>query len=75
MCKQVTIEEFLEKNKDCMRATWIAYDPKWKWLTFISEEKPSYTEEGWNDTGICLDDDFNLVSFKGNWKNSLMKIK
>ena len=70
--KQITIYEFLERNKDIIKGNYVAYEPKVGWLVF--REKPtSYVYEWFG--GIMISDSFNIAPFDGDWKDSLIKVE
>lgn len=73
--KQITIYEFLERNKDVFKAGWVAMDECGEWWWF--EKKPHVDDnEWWNVAGglRCLSC-FNIAPFDGDWKDSLIKVE
>lgn len=71
----ITIEEFLERNKDCIKKGWVAYDTGWGWQWF--EEKPTFVrkkywaENGRDSFSVTL---FDIAPFGGNPKDSLREV-
>lgn len=72
----ITIDEFLKRNKDCIKKGWIAYDTGWGWQWF--EEKPTFVRKkywaenrcGWS-VSLTI---FNISPFEGNPKDSLREV-
>lgn len=70
--KQITIYEFLERNKDIIKDGWVAMDKDgaWDWYDI----KPHIDDNVWfGDFGdlYC----FNIAPFDGDWKDSLIKVE
>ena len=81
--KQITIYEFLEKNKDVIKDGWVAMnkDKSWNWFNDCPTRGyhiANYTPIGWygrlgtQETSLCC---FNIAPFDGDWKDSLIKVE
>lgn len=75
--KQITIYEFLKKNEDVIKDGWVAMDKDGEWCWFSN--KPYKRTDMWvlRDLGgwQALTRAFNIASFDGDWKDSLIKIE
>lgn len=76
--KQITIYEFLERNKDVIKDGYVAMnkDKSWNWFNNCPKNGDHwngwYGKVGTQETSLCC---FNIASFDGDWKDSLIKIK
>ena len=72
----ITIDEFLERNKDCIKKGWVCYDEDTGWNIF--EDKPQYSScweveiypKCWSSLEM-----FDIAPFKGNPEDSLRKVR
>lgn len=72
--KQITIYEFLKKNKDILEDGWVAMDKNGGWFWY--DIKPYLDDnEWWNNEKTCGLFCFNIAPFDGDWKDSLIKVE
>lgn len=81
--KQITIYEFLEKNKGAIKDGYVAMnkDGGWNWFNDCPVRvyhTANYDPIGWygslgtQRTSLCC---FNIAPFDGSWKDSLIKVE
>ena len=77
--KQITIYEFLEKNKDVFKDGLVAMNENkyWSWFNAYPTRgsklvKFWYGRAGTEETSLCC---FNISPFDGDWKDSLIKVE
>lgn len=79
MTKQITIAEFLERNKDIMDDGWVACSANWcsgSWVWFKKKPKLNRFAGHWDDDNwdnIVLSRTFNIAPAK-SWTKSLIKV-
>ena len=83
--KQITIYEFLEKNKGVIKNGWVCMDCNylWKWFSHKPHKVGDYywsEKYYWecyhpNCEGSYLSNAFNIAPFDGAWKDSLIKVE
>lgn len=72
--KQITIYEFLEKNKGVIKDGWVAMDKDGDWYWY--DTKPYLDDnEWWNNVSYSDLYGFNIAPFDGDWKDSLIKVE
>lgn len=75
--KQITIYEFLERNKDILCGDYVAMDKTGNWKLYGSE--PEYRK--WWDEWVLHSDivfdlsGFSIAPFDGDWKDSLIRVE
>lgn len=79
MSKKITIDEFLERNKDIICGNYVAMNKDGEWVLYGSE--PEY-RDGWdiwlahsNTIFHNFLDAFNIAPYQGDWKESLRRVK
>lgn len=76
--KQITIYEFLDINKDVIKAGYVAMNKDKSWNWFNDCPKNGDLCHGWygrigiQETSLCC---FNIAPFDGDWKDSLIKVE
>ena len=83
--KQITIYDFLEKNKGVIKNGWVCMDCNyfWKWFSHKPHKVGDYywsEKYYWecyhpNCKGSYLSNTFNIAPFDGDWKDSLIKVE
>ena len=75
--KQITIYEFLERNKDILCGYYVAMDKTGDWKLYGSEPEARKEWNEWllhSDTVFDLSG-FSIAPFDGDWQDSLIKIE
>lgn len=70
--KQITIYEFLERNRDILDCEYMAYDPAFGWSCYW--KKPKILNDYGFKGGMCIGDFYNIKKYNGDFKTSIIKI-
>ena len=78
MSKTITIDEFLERNKDILKGNYVYYSAGNEGE--VSKYKPTVGKYDWkNDPSelvvTVLSYAFNIAPYQGDWKKSLRRVK
>ena len=77
---KITIEDFLERNKNVIRRGWVAFDNSWSWFSNKPEFYNTWNRFGWHCDGFASKlsrkgcDPFDILPFKGRPKDSLIHV-
>ena len=72
----ITIDDFLERNKDCIKHGFVSYDTVWGWQYY--EEKPTFVRKKYwmenRDSFSVTFYVFDIAPFEGNPEDSLREV-